>query len=176
MIRIDVGNPINVGKQTICLLADHVIDIENSHLSDQMFSYVQIEQPGGKHKGIYILEEDITSAKVSYEGVVVFGLWQVLLENDLVDLSKEVNIFYKDGEEGSGWFLIANDDCEVVETGEFSQNFVPGYAVNDANVIEPDHDALKLPSKEALTRLEIASRNRFETRKIYIAESVKKSV
>jgi len=122
------------------------------------------QTPLGSH---FVREKAIDAARQDHPGLPVYGLWQVLSDNNVLDENVLVQVF-SEGERYGQYLLKLADGYE---TGRFVGNRIPSHPdVNPADAlrIEPPEAQLTAPEDAALTAIERhAILQQIQRKKIY---------
>lgn len=174
MNSVSLGKPAIINGQEVILIKD-MVGIPNTGRDGEVYSIIEERGADGR-PAIYAAEEDILRLREHYPGVKVFGLWQLLFYNQKVKLGEEVIIFPV--EEADGFYLIMeagkdlDNPANIAKSGEYINNYVVDYISYDltkASRIEAEISELRLPPKEAYTRVELSNILKSENNKRWMA-------
>ncbi len=121
--------------------------------------YTQVQERTAKKPAVYVLDEDIVAMRSSYPGVPIYGFWQLIAANNLINDSYSLQVVYESDK--TGFFVYLDDSGQVIETGEFldglfvGSDSVVGMLPADAVHIDVDVSLLKLPSAQCFSANEI---------------------
>ena len=108
------------------------------------------------HASIWMEESVLSPLHEQYPGIPVFGLWQVLIENNDIDDAVSLQIMYAENASNGHYVLI--EYGVIHETGKYINGFFPQRAdlhIEDAMHIEFEQEVWDLPAQEALLLLQI---------------------
>ena len=150
MSVLDTNRVLTVGGKNIVLIPDEVAD-ESVHPADEIS---ELQEASGITPPIWVIESEIDAAREEHPDTPVYGLWQLILRNGAVNARVTLNIIATG--EGSGFFLLFDENGNPYQSGNYSGGRVPesGIPLSEAHVISPTDDDLrrwKLPSISAQT-------------------------
>lgn len=170
MAKFSLGKPITIGGHEIVVVRDVLGSLQTEKGTD---TYSIVEPKGGDGRpAIYVSEDDLDKLRDDYPGIKVYGLWQLLFFNNVVQLGEPLTLFPL--EEKRGLYLLMKDaaasssPADIVSSGEYVNGFVPGQFELDLNrstVIEVDLQSLRLPPQPAYKRTELAQKLRGENKR-----------
>lgn len=170
MANFSLGKPISIGGQEIVVVRD-VLGSLQADKSTDTYSIVEPKGLDGRPP-IYVSEVDLDKLREDYPGIKVYGLWQLLFFNNVVQLGASLVLFPL--EERRNLYLLMKDaaasdsPADISSSGETVNGFIPGQFDIDlgkANVIHVDLNDLRLPPQPAYTRSELAQKLRAENKR-----------
>ncbi len=160
MLKISeaINHLVSLYGKKIIILPDFIgaLPIHEQHL------YVEVVPSTNECPAIYIKEQDIEEAREKNVGVIIFGLWQILCESNLISFNRELQVIKLNDEDG--YYLY----CELgraIFSGVYKAGFIAADAdleLCDAYEINLSIDQLKLPANEA----KLAKEMSFDRKKI----------
>ena len=85
MANFSLGKPITIGGQEIVVVRDVLGSLQDEK-SSVTYSVVEPKGIDGR-PAIYVSEDDLEKLRDDYPGIKVYGLWQLLFFNNVVQLS-----------------------------------------------------------------------------------------
>ncbi|KAF0254342.1 hypothetical protein [Pseudomonas putida] len=170
MANFSLGKPITIGGQEIVVVRDVLGSLQDEK-SSVTYSVVEPKGIDGR-PAIYVSEDDLEKLRDDYPGIKVYGLWQLLFFNNVVQLGEPLALFPL--EEKRGLYLLMKDGAasnlpgDIASSGEYVNGFIPGQFELDmrkSNVIDVDLKELRLPPQPAYTRAELAQKLRAENKR-----------
>jgi hypothetical protein len=156
---------VHIDGQKVVLVVDYVGG-DPSHFE----SASQLMEAGSEHPPVWINEEDIAEIRRNHgSGVKVYGVWQLLFHNNLVEFNKPAVIRLNSY---SG--LYFSGDGRSAITGEYISNMVPGRFDIDASVtrdLNVDASSLTLPSDSAMLASEIYAQRFNRVRRVWVTRA-----
>jgi len=170
MAKFSLGKPITIGGQEIVVVRDVLGSLQTDKGTDT-YSIVEPRGVDGR-PAIYVSEDDLDKLRDDYPGIKVYGLWQLLFFNNVVQLGEPLALFPL--EEKRGLYLLMKDaaasssPADIASSGEYVNGFVPGQFeldLNKSTVIDVDLMELRLPPQPAYKRSELAQKMRAENKR-----------
>lgn len=161
-----IGSPINVNDKEVIFIVDRLAD----DVEDEAY-IVGAPETNDKPRS-WINEDELSSLKMEYPGVPIYGLWETLYASGLIDADKDIQIIPLNDNDG---IFVSVEDGKIIETGEYHDRFFLGHAYisfDDAWVIDPSLDELTLPGKALLTHSEIWAKTRAKKRYHFLVRTV----
>ncbi|THB69337.1 MAG: hypothetical protein D6B28_11635 [Gammaproteobacteria bacterium] len=163
--------PIKVSGKEVILIRDYL------NTPPSVGDYTQVQERSAKYPAVYVLDEDIAAMRSSYPDIPIYGFWQLISANKLINEAYSLQIAYESGK--SGFYVYSDDNGQIVETGEFldglfvgSDNVV-GMLPADAVQIDVDITKLKLPSVQCYSANEMRKQlSKAKTQKVVIRYSL----
>ncbi len=121
--------------------------------------YTQVQERTAKNPAVYALDEDVVSMRSSYPDVPIYGFWQLIATNRLINDSYNLQVIYES--EKTGFYVYLDENGQIIETGEFldglfvGSDSVVGMLPADAVQIDVEVSRLKLPSTQCFTATEM---------------------
>ena len=145
--------PVKISGKEVILIRDYL------NTPPSVGAYTQVQERSNKNPAVYVLDEDIAAMRNSYPDIPVYGFWQFISANKLINEAYSLQVAYDS--EKSGFYVYLDDKGQIVETGEFldglfvgSDNVV-GMLPADAVQIDVDITRLKLPSNQCFSANEM---------------------
>lgn len=144
---------VTLGGKKVVFVVDYIGE-DPTHFASASL----LEEATDKHPPVWVNEEDVASVRENHgDGVLVYGIWQVLMANNALDYSSPAVVRFTPY---SG--LYFNGDGARATTGEYAANLIPSlpgvdvFSIEDLNV---DIDNLILPVNQAKLSGEIYEKN-----------------
>lgn len=145
--------PAKISGREVILIRDYL------NAPPTVGEYTQVQERTAKTPAVYVLDEDIISMRSSFPDIPIFGFWQIIATNRLINDSYSLQVVYE--ADKSGFYAYLDEDGQVIETGEFldglfvgSDNVV-GMLPADAVQIDVDISKLKLPTVQCFSANEM---------------------
>lgn len=170
MANFSLGKPITIGGQEVVVVRD-VLGTLQADKGNDTYSVVEPRGVDGR-PAIYVSEVDLDKLREDYPGVKVYGLWQLLFFNNVVQLGEPLVLFPL--EEKQGLYLLmqggqaSSSPAHIGSSGEYVNGYIPGQFELDlkkSHVIDVDFKELRLPPQPAYTRSELALKLRAENKR-----------
>lgn len=143
---IKLDTQLTVGGEDIVLVLDQI--------GGKKERVQLIAQECDQHHQLVVSESHIVKARQEYKKIPVYGIWSVLILNNLIG-SEKVQVLPLD--KGEGLYAITSDN-KIIETGYYTAGFIPGHPdtdIDSSHHIVVDLNNIKLPQKALLTRGEV---------------------
>jgi hypothetical protein len=180
MAKISLGKPITIGGEEVVVVRDVVGDVQKSILRDNdSDTYAIVEQKGPDGRPpIYVSENDLTRLRDDYPSINVYGLWQILFFNGVIQFGSPL-VTFPLTDTGGLYLLMDNatdfhSPSSIVASGEYINGFIPDNTdvdINTASVISIDVTKLKLPKQPAYTRVELSGKLKAENKRRWLVVS-----
>jgi len=137
--------PIQIQGRDLVIVPDLVgpVPISEQH------QYVESAAATNTCPAIHIRESDIEEMRERYEGVPVYGMWNVLIHSGLVSVKRTLQVVPTEADNG---YYIHCDLGRAEYSGIYESGFFAADAsfnLDEALELNPALDQLLLPSKEA---------------------------
>ena len=170
MSNIKLKSPITIGGQEIIVVNDVAGSI--SLISDSNVQYVQTSRGDGKKSpSVFCSENDIKEMRGLYPTIPVFGLWQVVFFNQLIDWDSRAYVVNGSDNKKSGELIVRRESLnninEEVSTGRYSHGFsslLQEEEFGEISFVDLDLKSLVLPEalktrKETEIERDLANKN-----------------
>lgn len=162
--------PAKISGREVILIRDYL------NTPPTVGEYTQVQERTAKTPAVYVLDEDIISMRSSYPDIPIYGFWQIIATNRLINDSYSLQVVYE--ADKSGFYAYLDEKGQVIETGEFldglfvgSDNVI-GMLPADAVQIDVDISKLKLPSVQCFSANEMRKKlSKVKTQKIVVRYS-----
>lgn len=160
---LETGKPVKLGRQEAIILPDAIAGSEPT--SDGV--YVRLDGAVDGNHALWMDEAQLEKLRDSHPGVPVYGFWQVLFANGLIDLSVPQQVIPSG--DGGGFFISASGG-QVEESGQYRGEMILPLDVSASELpqVKVNPKRLRAPSQEALLAAELGQRQRAVSRRRYI--------
>jgi len=148
-----INKSIMVYGKKIIIVPDFVGELP----AHEQYLYVEVMPATSDRPAIYIREQDILQAREKFPGALVFGLWQIIFENDFISFSRDLQIIKINDDEG---YYLYCENGKAMFSGIYKAGFIAADSdleLTDAFEISSSIDQVILPQTSARLAVEIRS-------------------
>ena len=168
---VNEHKPVKISGKEVILIRDYL------NTPPTVGDYTQVQERKSKSPAVYVLDEDIAAMREAYPEIPIYGFWQLISANKLINESYTLQVAYDS--EKSGFFVYLDENGQVIETGEFldglfvgSDNVV-GMLPADAVQIDVDITKLKLPGSQCYSANEMRKQlSKIKTQRVVVRYSL----
>lgn len=148
-----INKSIVIYGKKIIIVPDFVGELP----AHEQYLYVEVMPATSDRPAIYIREQDILQAREKFPGTLVFGLWQIIFENDFISFSRDLQIIKINDDEG---YYLYCENGKAMFSGIYKAGFIAADSdleLTDAFEISFSIDQVILPQASARLAVEIRS-------------------
>lgn len=154
-----IGRPVTIEDRDVVLIPDLVGPVPVS----EQHQYVELESATNTCPSISVRESDIEDIRDQFPELPVFGLWQVLVNSQIISYRQPLHVVKLN--EFDGFYLHCDlgraEFSGVYEAGFFAVD--ANFDLEEANEINPALTQLRLPGKEAKLASELQAERRLKS-------------
>lgn len=155
---LEIGCPTWIGEHEVIVLPDVLSPVEPND-----GTYVELGAARDNANQIWIDEAELRRVREEYPDLQIFGFWQIVFDNELVDLDVEVQVLPLDNVSG---FFVQTEDGKIAVSGQYR-----GHEIVDLDLpldelprVAVDPDVLHLPADQARMATELGAIQRSKQR------------
>ncbi|MBO9471094.1 hypothetical protein J7355_13415 [Endozoicomonas sp. G2_2] len=159
---LEIGSPTWIGEHEVIVLPDVLSGFE-----PEDGSYVELGAAPDHNNRIWIDEAELSRVREEYPDLPIYGFWQIVFFNGLVDLDVDVQVLPLD--DSSGFFIQA-EERKIVLSGQYrGQEIIDlDLSVDRLPVVDIAPEELSLPGEQARMATELGAIQRGKRRARFI--------